>query len=246
MIADAIARILEISKPEIHTVKDVHDVETIFSTKPLHQVKAAAPDLPPLVPVVTLAGFADLVRTKLEEISIPGPWAIHIENECTVSLKNLVSDEYGRRALLVRAQPVPFRQFKFDSWTGQEEFVIGLASLFADTPDKQYVLSMASSLTGEATSLNEDDGFTQKATVKAGLRHKESVTLKPRVELAPYRTFPEVEQPASQFVFRAKTAEGSQPLLMLVEADGGRWKIDAIKTLRAALEGFDLGLPIIA
>lgn len=245
MIAEAIARILEIAKPELHTVTDVHGVESPFSTKPLHQVKATPPDLPPAVPVATLAGFADLVRAKLEEISIPGPWAIHVENETTVSLKNLISDEYGRRACIIRAQPVPFRQFKFDTWTGQEEFVIGLAALFADSSDKAYVLSMASSLTGEATSLNEDDGFTQRATVKAGLAHKQSVTLKPRVELAPYRTFPEVSQPVSGFVFRAKTGEG-QPQLMLVEADGGRWKIDAIRTLKTALEAFDLGLPIIA
>ena len=36
------------------------------------------------------------------------------------------------------------------------------------------------------------------------------------------------------------------PYLMLVEADGGRWKIDAIATIKAAVEAFGLTIPIIA
>lgn len=33
---------------------------------------------------------------------------------------------------------------------------------------------------------------------------------------------------------------------MLVEADGGRWKIDAIAKLREAMEAFGLSIPIVA
>ena len=64
--------------------------------------------------------------------------------------------------------------------------------------------------------------------------------------MAPFRTFPEVEQPTSQFVFRAKCDGENKPYLMLVEADGGRWKIEAISTIRKAMEAFALDIPIIA
>jgi hypothetical protein len=74
---------------------------------------------------------------------------------------------------------------------------------------------------------------------------KRKLNLKPRVDLAPYRTFPEVAQPVSSFVFRARCPEASQPMLMLVEADGGRWKVEAMNTLREAMGSWDLNIPII-
>jgi hypothetical protein len=244
--AETINKILEISTPEMHTIKDVHGIETVFSTKPLHQVKATAPEEPSSVDVVTLAGFANLIQSNLEGRGLQADNLIHIENERTVTLKSKVSDEYGRRLVLISAQPVGFKQFQFGQWIAQEEFVIGVASLFAESPDKQYVLSMASSLTNDAATNTEDDGFTQRVNLKAGLRLKESVTLKPRVDMAPYRTFPEIDQPVSQFVLRARCEGESKPMLMLVEADGGRWKIDAIATIRAKMESFGLNIPIIA
>ena len=48
------------------------------------------------------------------------------------------------------------------------------------------------------------------------------------VTLAPYRTFLEVEQPASKFIFRIK--EGGQ--LALFEADGGAWQHEAILNIK--------------
>jgi len=238
--------VLDIARPETHEIEDVHGIKTTFSTKALVQVKAAPPEEPQTVGVVTLAGFADLIQAKLENIDFPSEFVIHIQDERTVSLKTKVSDEFGRRLSLIQAQPVPFRQFKFGEWLPQEEFAIALASLFADRDDKQYVLNMASVLTNDATTTGEDDGFTQRVNIRQGLQLKTGATLKPRVDLAPYRTFPEIAQPVSQFVLRAKCDGTGSPYLMLVEADGGRWKIDAIATIKSAMEAFGLNIPIIA
>lgn len=246
MTSEAMQKTLDIARPELHEVEDVHGIKTNFSTKPLHQVVANAPALPHQVDVNTLAGFADLVRAKLEEKDFPADFLIHIEDETTVTLKARQSDEYGRRLVLIQAQPVKFDLFRFGQWHDQEAFAIEIASKFADTPDKDYVLKMASILTNDASQTSEDDGFTQRVNVKAGLRMKESTTLKPRVDLAPYRTFPEIDQPISQFVLRARCAEGATPALMLVEADGGRWKVDAISKIRVAMAEFDLNIPIVA
>ena len=247
MIAEAIAKLLDISKPETHEIQDVHGINTTYSTKALHQIRAAPPESPVDVDVVTLAGFADLIQAKLEGMDFPNDWMIHIQDEKTVTLKAKTSDEFGRRLVLIQAQPVPFNKFRFGDWMNQEEFTIAVDSLFSDeSPDKQYVLQMSSTLTNDETMTSEDDGFSQKVKAKAGLRLKEATTLKPRVSLAPYRTFPEINQPVSQFVFRAKCDGESKPMLMLVEADGGRWKIDAIAEISKAMEAFELNIPIIA
>jgi hypothetical protein len=69
-----------------------------------------------------------------------------------------------------------------------------------------------------------DSGITQEVTVQRGAAFKESVEVKARVALKPFRTFRELDQPASDFIFRVK--DGAQ--LALFEADGGAWKISAI------------------
>lgn len=50
-----------------------------------------------------------------------------------------------------------------------------------------------------------------------------------------YRTFLEVEQPASDFVFRVGESRG-EPTFKLTEADGGRWKLDAMANIKMYLE----------
>lgn len=241
-----IDKILEIAKPEVLEIEDAKGVLARYSTEPIFQVEASKPALPPDIDVVSLLGFADLVRAKIEGADFAKDYLIHIETEAKVSLKARNSDIYGRREVLALAMPVSFEQFKFGRFLPQEEFVISVAALFADTTeDKNYVLRMASSLTNDATSVSDDDGFSQNASIKQGLRTKEPVTIKPRVTLAPYRTFPDAEQPASEFVFRARTEDGV-PKLALIEADGGRWKLAAIAEIKRVLEGFDLGVSIVA
>jgi hypothetical protein len=233
----------------VQKIADLASVQTFtvegrtYATEALHEVKPAPTPRADLVKVVTLAGFGDLITNKLESLN-KADFIIHVESEDTVTLKQLVSDFFGRRLKLIEAKPVAFKAFPFGQWLKQEEFVIGVASLFSQTPDKDYVMSIAGSLTNEEVSTAEDNGFSQKATVKAGMKIAETVQLKPQVELAPFRTFPEVGQPISKFVFRARG--GDSPSLMLVEADGGKWKLDAINEVRRYLATLSLGIEIIA
>ena len=56
-----------------------------------------------------------------------------------------------------------------------------------------------------------------------GIALKANETIKPRVSLAPFRTFLEVEQPESEFLLRV-SEDGK---IGLFEADGGVWKLEA-------------------
>lgn len=52
------------------------------------------------------------------------------------------------------------------------------------------------------------------------------------VNLIPYRTFLEVPQPASDFVFRISEGRGGAPAFKLVAADGGLWKSQAVDNVK--------------
>lgn len=64
--------------------------------------------------------------------------------------------------------------------------------------------------------------------VRKGVSFVENKAVRPIVTLAPYRTFQEVEQPESEFVFRVYDDRS----ISLTAADGGMWKLaarDAVK-----------------
>ena len=50
-----------------------------------------------------------------------------------------------------------------------------------------------------------------------------------------YCTFLEVEQPASDFIFRISEGRGGAPVFKLVAADGGLWKSQAVENVKKYL-----------
>lgn len=90
----------------------------------------------------------------------------------------------------------------------------------------------------ESGSLAEygDDGVSQKATVKTGIASKGEALVPNPVTLMPYRTFVEVDQPISNFIFRMKEDKYSKGIqCALYEADGGAWKIEAMENIKIYL-----------
>jgi hypothetical protein len=68
--------------------------------------------------------------------------------------------------------------------------------------------------------------------IKTGITTKENALVPNPVKLIPYRTFLEVEQPASEFVFRIGEGKGGAPSFKLVAADGGIWKSQAVDNVK--------------
>jgi hypothetical protein len=171
----------------------------------------------------------------------------YVVNPTCVQIRERECDQYGRRAVLAQAKLPDFRAFPFDNFMVHEQFVISVMTLMAGSPDREYVLQMAQKVTSGQTVTTEDDGITQSAVIQTGAALKGQVTLKARVLLAPYRTFREVAQPLSEFVFRLTQGGDGKPQLMLKESDGGAWRIDAIANIKVWLAGkLPSGIPIIA
>ena len=107
-----------------------------------------------------------------------------------------------------------------------------LQSAFVDDEDKAKLLKYTALITDDTVKNFGDDGISQKVTVKTGVASVSDAVVPNPVTLAPFRTFPEVIQPESKFIFRMK--EG--PSAALFEADGGAWRNKAILNIKAYLE----------
>ena len=74
-----------------------------------------------------------------------------------------------------------------------------------------------------------DNGVSQTVEARTGISLKQMLNIRPRVELAPFRTFFEVEQPASEFLLRLNDSAE----VGFFEADGGAWKLEAKERILA-------------
>lgn len=109
--------------------------------------------------------------------------------------------------------------------------------------DKALLLKFAGTVEAGSVAEYGDDGISQKATVKTGIASKGDAIIPSPARLKPFRTFVEVDQPISSFIFRMKDDRCGGVQCALFEADGGAWKISAMEAIKAylvkELEGFD-------
>ena len=72
--------------------------------------------------------------------------------------------------------------------------------------------------------------------MKQGARGKVDDIVPNPCRLRPIRTFTEVEQPASLFVFRLEQGSNETVTGALFEADGGAWKLEAMSNIKRYLD----------
>jgi hypothetical protein len=111
-----------------------------------------------------------------------------------------------------------------------EAFIIQLQAKFVQDANSEAILKLVSNIKDENVTTNQDDGFSQMVTVRQGPAMVSEVKVPNPVTLRPFRTFQEVEQPESPFIFRLRGGQGD-PTAALFEADGGQWKLVAIQTV---------------
>lgn len=164
---------------------------------------------------------------------------IHIVSPTKVRLISALDKEREREALFEVVAEVS--QFHFDEWYGQERFMIELQANFQDNDDLQAVKRMAGNIDSKNSQSFSDDGVTQVATITMGVATKADAIVPNPVELIPYRTFQEVPQPASKFVFRI--GDKSEPCFKIVEAQGGIWKNEAVRNIKSYLTDALIDMP---
>jgi hypothetical protein len=111
--------------------------------------------------------------------------------------------------------------------------------------DLQTTIQLLSTVTECNQRVSEDDGISQLVTIQRGVRGKEQAEIANIVQLRPFRTFREIEQPSSFFVRRIRPGKEG-PEVAFFEADGGAWKLESIQRIKDWLSGKLLGVKIIA
>lgn len=178
----------------------------------------------------TLGSLIDYIKSGVDAMN--GTMFIHVESPTCVSMYSMLDYERKREYIAVVKANVP--EFMFNRWTDHESFCIGVQSKFLPNPDRALLLKFAGTVESGTIAEYGDDGVTQKATVKTGIAAKSDALVPNPVQLQAYRTFAEVEQPVSQYIFRMQDKCGVQ--CALYEADGGAWRIEATKNIKAYLE----------
>lgn len=180
--------------------------------------------------VNTLTALVDYIKGKPEELR--ESMILHVMSPVEVRLYSGLIDERTREELM-KAQAI-VNEFRFDEYYDQERFLIELQANFLETPDLLTIMQVAGNIKSGTTANYSDDGVSQKTTVKMGVELNDVIVPNP-VALRPYRTFSEIEQPESRYVFRIKDTDHG-PYFKLVEADGGLWKYGTMQKIKEYLE----------
>lgn len=207
-----------------------------YTTRPIHDTRKADPE-PKVLEIHTLKGLINYVNEGIDGSQSYKSFA-HIVNHAEV---RLISEIYGcfqQRAVYVvaRFEDLFGKSFSFGQQYDRESFNVALQSLFVDTPARGELLGLVGNIREEAVKQTADDGITQTVTAKSGIALVKEVAAPNPVILQPFRTFREVSQPYSNFIFRMKSDPQRGLLCALHEADGGAWKLTAMNFIREYIE----------
>lgn len=111
-----------------------------------------------------------------------------------------------------------------------EEALIALRTRFQPTNDTDYALKLLSDITTGSKVTYNDNGVATSVVTKKGIDLQSNAAIRPIINLRPYRTFQEVQQPQSQFLIRINERN-----ITFIEADGGMWKLVARDTIKEYL-----------
>lgn len=178
--------------------------------------------------ISTLTGLVDYIKSETDKL--PEKLIIHVESPTQVQLFSPLNSDRKREQYLY-AQAILPENIRYERFIDTEQFNIMLQSSFVANNDRDILLKYTGLVKDEAVKSIGDNGISQAVTIKTGVASVGQAEVPNPVTLAPYRTFPEVIQPESKFIFRMK--EG--PSAALFEADGGAWRNTAILGIKEYL-----------
>lgn len=205
----------------------------VYSDKPLHRIDVYYP-LASEIKMNTLSSLVDYIKSNVDTMA--EKMIVQVVSPSKVLLYSKLNDNRERENIVEVCAQVP--GFNYDKFIDHETFCINVQSKFLDDPntDKALLLKFAGTVEQGSVAEYGDDGVTQKATVKTGIASKGDAIVPNPVKLRPFRTFVEVEQPVSEFIFRMKQDKYDGITCAIFEADGGAWKNVAMKNIKNYLE----------
>lgn len=216
-------------------------IEKILSLAPVEKFnfsgrEYASEQLTPVKPpvqsdldVITLTAIEDYYRDNPDGAALAES-IVHVVAPHRVQVLSKVSADWFQRHAYLDATTKP-EQFRFGQYISVEQFMISLQTYFVQDATTVLLMQVIGNLVEETSVKVLDDGVTQQVTAKSGIARVADIILPNPVELAPYRTFREIEQPVSKFIFRLKKGNDGTSVA-LFEADGGNWQNECIIRVR--------------
>jgi hypothetical protein len=219
MIKEAIQYIVGLGNTRIEKVGD-----QVYSTQPIHKVSLPTPNT---IQVRSLSGLVEYLQSGFDGEE---QLMIHVESPTDVSVFSSFNRDFNRKALIEAKAMIP--GYSFERWYDAEEFNIKLQSVFVKNEDRDIMLKVVGNIKEEDVRTVGDNGVSQSVTAKVGVATVGQVEVPNPVALKPFRTFVEVDQPESDFIFRMQNG----PRCALFEADGGAWKVQAMRNIKDYLQ----------
>lgn len=226
MTKDFLNRVLELDAPNQIDYADRKFVDKTMTALP-REITASA------LKTSTLTSVVDYIEggTDSDALASPtGKFVLHVVDFDHVELYKELNIDKKRDNLI--SVDIDKCRFPFGQFMSVEQFIINLQSAFVQDESTKSLLEFVGSVKDDTSVQQEDDGVTQKVTAKTGISLSKTVKAPNPVYLAPFRTFTEIEQPQSAFVFRIKKDERSGVTAALYEADGDAWKHTAILSIK--------------
>jgi len=186
-------------------------------------------DAPVIFSTKTLASLVELIQKEHAHNAL-GDLIIHVESPTKVNVHTVLRGHLERFNLYSATAELP--RITFDNYLDLEAMNIMLKSTFVQNDTRDKLIAILGNVKEEAVKTSSDDGMSQSVVAKTGIATVGNVKIPPIVNLAPYRTFVEVEQPEGEFLLRLQQG----PKAALFEADGGAWKMAARKNIKDYFE----------
>ncbi|EGT4022955.1 hypothetical protein [Clostridioides difficile] len=180
--------------------------------------------------ITTLSGLVDYIKSGIDHKG-DKLLLIQIVSPQRVLLRSALRKNRDRETYIMCEAWLP--EVRFDRPLNLEAFNIMLQSAFIKNNDRDILLRIAGNVQESTVKTVVDDGVSQVVSMKTGIATVSDVIIPNTAKLKPFRTFSEVEQPESEFVFRLIQGEMKA---MLCEADGGAWKNQAMLNIKIYLQ----------
>lgn len=226
MIKEALQYIVGLGEAREHTIHG-----DTYSDKELYRVEKYIP-MARAIEMNTLTSLVDYIKANIDTMA--DKMIIQVVSPEEVRLFSQLNEQRKREDIVVVKAVTP--TFSYERFIDHESFCINVQAKFIDDPqtDKAILLKFAGTVEQGSVAEYGDDGVTQKATVRQGIASKTDAVVPNPVKLRPYRTFIEIEQPVSEFIFRMRDERGIT--CALFEADGGAWKNVAMSKIKDYLQ----------
>ena len=234
MIEKALKYLVGLGEANVRDIELPDGTIQTYSDKPLTRLQKHIPMCIKAISMTTLSSLVDYIKSKVDDLSMM--MIVHVVSPDHVVLYSPLNEEREREYIAEVNADVP--AFSFNQFIPHDKFIINVQTKFIDdvVTDKALLLKFAGTVEGGSVAEYGDDGITQKATIKTGIASKTDAVVPNPVILRAFRTFPEVEQPISQFVFRMQENKYEGVECAIYEADGGAWKNQATQAIQAYLK----------